>query len=158
MNDGVAILLERIKTNPEEFVFDDNHPFKESKWRKILDHYKDYLDPEDVKALKSEMNKLIQEKFTAKIMEELLDPKSEEQLTLDVSLMNTKRPNATVSAGTTPVRSSVTLNNINAIHNGGNWGTPLLDPLVQAHIDAHQQVLQKQKKHKTLFGRLFNYL
>ena len=174
MNDGVAILLERVKTHPEEFVFDDNNPFAESKWRKILDHYKDYLDPEDVQALKSEMNKLIQEKFTAKIMEELFDPKPEEQLTLDVASMNIKLPNATLSAGTTHARSSVTLNNTNTISNGGSWmtagvltsntnsltlGATTINESHLEHIKAHMEALQKQKKpHKTLFGKLFNYL
>lgn len=170
MNDGVAILLERVKTHPEEFVFDDNNPFAESKWRKILDHYKDYLDPEDVQALKSEMNKLIQEKFTAKIMEELFDPKPEEQLTLDVASMSIKRPNATLSAGTTHARSSVTLNGTNTITNVGTTltansltlgKTTVTDTQLHEllHMKAHVEALQKQKKpHKTLFGKLFNYL
>ena len=157
MNDGVAILLERVKTHPEEFVFDGNNPFAESKWRKILDHYKDYLDPEDVQALKSEMNKLIQEKFTAKIMEELFDPKPEEQLTLDVASMNIKRPNATLSAGTTHARSSVTLNNTNAV---GTWTTKTASGTLTSWEEREPLVNKKPvvKKQKTLFGKLFNYL
>ena len=157
MNDGVAILLERVKTHPEEFVFDDNNPFAESKWRKILDHYKDYLDPEDVQALKSEMNKLIQEKFTAKIMEELFDPKPEEQLTLDVASMNIKRPNATLSAGTTRGLYS------NGV--GGNATLLAQQQLQTEHMKAHIEALKVEdrtkllnKKATTIFGKLFNYL
>jgi len=156
MNDGVAILLERVKTHPEEFVFDGNNPFAESKWRKILDHYKDYLDPEDVQALKSEMNKLIQEKFTAKIMEELFDPKLEEQLTLDVASMNINRPNATLSAGTTRGLYS------NGI--GGNATLLAQQQLQTEHMKAHIEALRAEdrtkllnKKPTTIFGRLFNY-
>jgi hypothetical protein len=151
MNDGVAILLERIKTNPEEFKETTANPFSyTNKWLGLFSEYKDNLPEEDRKAFKEAFDAMKQEEFTAKVMEELLDPKSE-QLSLDLK-------GDIQRAGMTPVRSSVTLNNTNTIHNGGNWSTPLLDPLVQAHIDAHQQVLQKQKKHKTLFGRLFNYL
>jgi len=165
MNDGVAILLERVKTHPEEFVFDGNNPFAESKWRKILDHYKDYLDPEDVQALKSEMNKLIQEKFTAKIMEELFDPKLEEQLTLDVASMNINRPNATLSAGTTLAsslatsKSWVTAGLLTSNTNSLTLGSTTTSESHLEHIKAHVEALQKQKKpHKTLFGKLFNYL
>jgi len=100
MNRGVEILLERIKTNPEEFMFDDEKPFAESRWRKIISHYKPYLDEEDVKALETEINKHIQEAFTSAVMEELLDPKEEVQLTLNPSSTITT-PRGIRSAGVT---------------------------------------------------------
>lgn len=67
MNDGVAMLLERMKTNPEEFV-------GVGKWRLLIDAHIGYLDPEDQKALKHGLNVINQQRFTEEVMEELIDP------------------------------------------------------------------------------------
>jgi hypothetical protein len=101
MNKGVEILLERIKTNPDEFMFDDEKPFVDSRWRKIISHYKPYLEEEDVKLLDTEINKHIQEAFTSAVMEELLDPKEEAQLTLNPSSTTMPLRTGTLSVGTT---------------------------------------------------------
>lgn len=66
-NAGVALLLERMKTNPEEFTVGD-------KWSKILHDYKDFLEVEDRQALAEKINELMQQKFTEKVLEELVDP------------------------------------------------------------------------------------
>jgi hypothetical protein len=173
MNEGVQILIERVKTHPEEFVFEEQNPFKDSKWRNLIQHYKDYLPKEDVEALQGAINQVIQEKFTAKVMEELLDPKVEEQLTLNP--YSTSTGNVILGGGTTHARSSVAVNNVNAVHNGGltltNAGTGLTwassvnstSPAVnnQLHELLHMKAqldLEKQKKRETLYGRLKNYL
>ena len=143
MNDGIKILLERLKTHPEEFT-DDENPFSyEGKWMRIFEKYKHNLSKEDVGIFLEAFNNLRQEKFTAEVMAELLDPKEEEQLTLSVP----PRKSGTVSAGTTPAVPSITLS-----HNEH----------LRAHLDALQQeyanVFKEPKKpHKTLFGKLFNY-
>ena len=72
MNDGVKILLERMKTNPEEFYSDINE-----KWAHIINTYKPYLNDEDTKALEEELAKLMQQRFTEEIMEELINPTEE---------------------------------------------------------------------------------
>jgi hypothetical protein len=71
MNDGVALLLDRMKTNPEEFVPNNGS----SKWGSLISAYKEFLEPEDRQALSLGINKLLQQAFTEKVMEELVDPK-----------------------------------------------------------------------------------
>ena len=73
MNDGVALLLERMKTNPEEFVPNNGS----SKWGSLIAAYKDFLEPEDKQALHEGINKLLQQAFTEKVMQELIDPDDE---------------------------------------------------------------------------------
>jgi hypothetical protein len=70
MNDGVAMLLERMKTNPEEFVPNNGS----SKWGSLIAAYKEFLEPEDRQALIMGVNKLLQQAFTEKVMQELIDP------------------------------------------------------------------------------------
>jgi hypothetical protein len=68
MNDGVALLLDRMKTRPEEFV-------DGGKWAHIMNKHKDFLAVEDQQALTNGLNKLMQQQFTEKVMEELIEPK-----------------------------------------------------------------------------------
>lgn len=140
MNDGIKLLMERVKTHPEEFVFDERDPFKESRWRKLIDHYKEYLEPEDVDQLKGEINKLVQEKFTEAIMEELLDPKVEEQLSLN--------PYSTKTVPFSWVNSSVSTSTVS-----------LKDHMLShmGWLDKEEKAKKQGKEHKTLFGKLFNY-
>jgi hypothetical protein len=73
MNDGVALLLDRMKTNPEEFVGEGVY----SKWSDLFSMYKDSLEPEDIQAFESARKTLIQEHFTQAVIKELVDPKTE---------------------------------------------------------------------------------
>jgi NTP pyrophosphatase (non-canonical NTP hydrolase) len=79
MNDGVKILLERMKTHPEEFV--DQHWGGESKWGRLIDSYRPYLTKEDLEvfdaAYKDSVFKLMQQRFTEDVMEQLIDPPRE---------------------------------------------------------------------------------
>jgi len=131
MNDGVKLLLERIKTNPEEFT-------EGSKWSHLIQSHKMFLSEEDCKVLDDALNGLMQQRFTERVMKELLAPEEDDSL----GKWFTKHPNGTLSAGATLGGASLTITT---------------DPLVQAHIDAHNAVLKKEKKHQTLFGKLFNY-
>jgi hypothetical protein len=72
MNDGVALLLERMKTNPEEFIAGEGII---GKWNMLIREYETALNPEDVALFKQARNKLLQQQFTEKVMEELVDPK-----------------------------------------------------------------------------------
>jgi hypothetical protein len=72
MNDGVALLLERMKTHPEEFLGE-----RDGKWENLVYRFHQYLPPEDHETFKKELNKLMQQRFTEQVMEELVDPKSE---------------------------------------------------------------------------------
>ena len=65
MNEGVKILLERIKTHPEEFI-------KGGRWVSMLAEYRDYI-PDELEPIAVEMRKLVKEEFTKEVMKELLD-------------------------------------------------------------------------------------
>jgi hypothetical protein len=136
MNDGMKIILERMKTHPEEFKRTENSPFAyNGKWASLVGEYENSLPEEDIKAFKEAFNAMQQEEFTAKVMEELLDPKSE-QLELDLNLLKTPRMRMQ-QAGQTP---SVT-------------------PSLKQAITTLEEIKKEYepKKHKTIFGRLFNY-
>jgi hypothetical protein len=129
MNDGVALLLERIKTHPEEF---ESNVI--GKWSHIINSYKQYLEEEDCKALDKAINALMQQRFTEQVMEELVDPKSVSHNDYN-PLKDTRLGGATLGRF-----SGYSVEN-------------------QMHIDAHIKELKKLKeeKPKTLFGKLFNY-
>lgn len=138
MNEGVKILLERMKTNPDEFVGEAYAP---SKWGGLIMQYRDYLNEEDKKALNDALNELTQQKFTEVVMKELLAPEED-------SLGKpwyTKQPSVIPLGGQT---LGVTLNS--ALHpNTLQNVTITTDPLINKKPTV--------KKHKTLFGKLFNY-
>lgn len=69
MNEGVKLLLERIKTHPEEFM-------KGGRWINILAEYNEYI-PDELKPLTDEARKLVANEFTKDVMRELLDNKQE---------------------------------------------------------------------------------
>jgi hypothetical protein len=137
MNDGVKILLERMKTHPEEFVVEEGLP---AKWDNLIRSYETILDPEDIALFRQARAKLLQQQFTEKVLEELVDPKKSKWET--VGMVTSNMPLAT----TTPALSSLTLE-----------GSEHL----KAHLKALQQeyadVFNKPKEHKTIFGKLFNY-
>ena len=72
MNDGVRILLERIKTNPEEFYSNVN-----GKWSQIINGYIMHLNKEDRDILNDAIDKLMQQRFTEEVLGELIDPTEE---------------------------------------------------------------------------------
>ena len=160
MNKGVEILLERIKSNPDEFI-EEGALTRKSKWGSLIADYQHVLDAEDQEVLKKALNQMMQDRFTEKVMKELLDPKSETNPYL-------AQGGGMHLGGATRVGSSV--GNVNAVHNGGSWGTTgtntltignqTLDQETLEHMKAHLKYLKDQeqlKKPKTLFGRLFNY-
>ena len=161
-NAGVALLLERIKTHPEEFL-------DEGKWGTLINRYERYFSEEDAKALSNAIDGLMQQRFTEKVLEELVYPKS------DNWADNVMKSKGITSAGTTPggflgVRNTGAVTG--AVSVGGTWGTsPYTTKEVleaqkyqteqmRAHLDAHREFIKTtpvKKPHKTLFGKLFNY-
>lgn len=150
MNEGVKILLERMKTNPEEFAIGDGGFHTLSKWGRLIADYQTYLEPEDCEILKSAINKLHQQTFTEKVMKELLAPEEDGSLGKP---WYSKQGNITLSAGQTlgaySNTASLTLGTATLTD------TKLHELLhMKAQLESERQ---KQKKHKTLFGKLFNY-
>lgn len=70
MNEGVRILLERIKTHPEEFM-------KGGRWINLLSEYTEYI-PEELKPITEEVRKLVKDEFTRDVMKELLHAEEED--------------------------------------------------------------------------------
>ena len=68
LNAGVSLLLERIKTHPEEFTGGD-------KWLSLIKQYRLFLNEEDRNALETRLNELMQQAFTQKVLEELVTPR-----------------------------------------------------------------------------------
>lgn len=70
MNEGLKLLMDRMDTNPEEFI--SGKGSMRSKWRNIVEQYAAVLPKEDMKAYRAKLNQLISEQFTAEILKELL--------------------------------------------------------------------------------------
>jgi hypothetical protein len=133
MNEGVKILIERMKTNPEEFV--DNHWSGESRWGRLINSYRNYLDIEDLaifdSAYTATISKLMQQRFTEDVMTELLNPQEDDSLGKP---WYTKQ-NVMPLGGQTLQRKE----QVNAMK-----------------VQVRKKATLK-KEHKTVFGKLFNY-
>ena len=70
MNPTIEILLKRMESNPDEFT-------KDNRWSYIVGDFENYLSEEDKKAYFNGLSKLRLNQFHSRVMEELLDPKSE---------------------------------------------------------------------------------
>ena len=127
MNDGVAMLLERMKTNPEEFDVGYS-----TKWNQLINAYKELLEPEDQQTLTEGLKKLMQHRFTERVMEELIDPKSD---SLEELITAKRNANPTLLAQ-----------------------QQFQTEMMRSQLDlAKANKLETKNPHKTLFGKLFNY-
>ena len=165
MNAGVELLLKRMETHPEEFYIENQMRMGSSKWSNLWAMYHDYLSEEDRQAYIDGLKAVNQQRFTEHILEGLVDPKQSsgaENPYISPYLKNI------ASGGATPVRSSVVLNNTNAVAgttltaNSLTLGTATVTDTTLhelLHMKAQMELeRQKQKQHQTLFGKLKNYL
>jgi hypothetical protein len=133
MNEGVKILLERMKTNPEEFT-------TQEKWGHLIQSHKMFLNAEDAKALGDALDGLMQQRFTEKVMKELLAPEEDDDMG---KWFRANVTSATHSAGAIPAMASIPLDR-------------------KAQINAMKVQVRKKatlkKEHETVFGKLKNYL
>ena len=141
MNDGVAMLLERMKTNPEEFWTDNGFS---DKWSHLIHAYITHLSTEDREALNGGIDKIMQQRFTEQVMEELIDPKKS---SLEDTI-NQYQVKGMPSVGQTQGAYTANLQHQSAVE----------------HMKAHLEALKAEdrtkllnKKPTTIFGRLFNY-
>lgn len=70
MLDGMKIILERMKTHPEEFVNDIGIS---SRWENLVQHYHQVLTEEEKKAFNDGMHELRRQSFTARVLEVLME-------------------------------------------------------------------------------------
>jgi hypothetical protein len=107
MNKGVLILLERMSSNPDEFVPDVTGLYP-PKWRSTIlsvtmrmkggkdyDDQLSFLSDEEIKALWHKMQELQGELFTKKVMNTLLQESFTEELSS--SFAQTKNASCTIS-------------------------------------------------------------
>jgi len=138
MNEGVKILLERMKTNPDEFIAPLNTG--KSKWGYLIESYKSSLDAEDQQAIEDGYKKIHQQLFTEAVMRELLAPEEDDDMG---KWFRANVTSATHSAGAIPEIPSISLTSR------------------KTQINAMKVQVRKKatlrKEHKTLFGKLFNY-
>jgi hypothetical protein len=73
MNAGVEIILERIKTHPEEFCTKGGGRISNGKWSRVIDNYGGHLDQEDIDAINKAVDKIQQDNFTEEVMTILID-------------------------------------------------------------------------------------
>ena len=135
MNEGVKILLARMETNPEEFL-------DKGKWKSLIEGYASYLNPDDYKLIREELNKLHQQRFTEEVMKELLAPEEDDDMG---KYFKANVAHATLPATLTPSPS-----------------IPNISIERKAQINAMKVQVRKKatlkKQHETLYGKLKNYL
>ena len=173
MNEGVQILIERMKTHPEEFV--PEYDGGVTKWGNAIGQYRTYLTAEDNKALddawRETVVKAMQEKFTQRVMEEIVYPKSEQaERAHNQAISKTATVlNAVGSGGYTLSTNGIgqptwvsqpATGQASLSANTLTIGNQTLDEATLEHMKAHVEYLKKdkQKKHETLIGKLKNYL
>ena len=92
-NAGVALLLERMKTHSEEFAVGD-------KWTGLLQKYSVFLNEEDQRAISEKLNEIMQQKFTEKVLEELVGSKeSNLKQLLKAKMENNGNVSGTITVG-----------------------------------------------------------
>ena len=70
MIDGMKIILERMKTNPEEFV---NHLGLVGRWENIVQMNAEVLTDEEKRVFNKALTELKRENFTAKVLQTLME-------------------------------------------------------------------------------------
>ena len=71
MENGVKILIERLKTNPEEFV--------EGKWLATVRTYKEFMSAEDRVALEEALRPVFMDEFNKEILNRLMRAEQEQE-------------------------------------------------------------------------------
>jgi hypothetical protein len=70
MIDGMKIILERVKTHPEEFV---NDLGQISRWENLVQMYHHILTAEEKKAFDDALHELKRQRFTSRVLEILVE-------------------------------------------------------------------------------------
>lgn len=162
MNAGVELLLERMKTHPEEFT-------EQGKWVGIMQDIHKYAEKEESDTLNGALKALMMQKVTERVLEGLVDPKDS-----NLKELLKAKLNATPLGGATQGGYTLTTNgagqhawvsqsatgqtSINA--NSITLGQTTLQEQELQHMKAHLEYMKMQQasKHETMFGKLYNYL
>jgi hypothetical protein len=72
MNNGLKIILERMKTNPEEFALGDGYSFGGRRWSVLIQQYWEMLTEEEMTEYKRAMREINLEEFEKDVLRELM--------------------------------------------------------------------------------------
>jgi hypothetical protein len=128
MNDGVKILLARMKTHPEEFIYNPHEDA--NKWSVLLNSFRHCFTKEEINALDEGVRNIERDRFTQLVMTELLDPHEDAQQELD--LVRRYQQAKTTAASNTP-------------------------QILPGSITYTSEPLVNKKPTTTRFGRLYNH-
>jgi hypothetical protein len=84
MNDGLKILLERMDTNPEEFLIFSHS----NRWDTLFRRYEPYLTAEEKAGWVKKVTELNRQAFTNEVMKELLMADGEDEIEKAVKEMD----------------------------------------------------------------------
>jgi hypothetical protein len=104
MLDGIKIMLERMRTNPEEFQIPSLDNRRWWAWRDVISRYKDVINAEEMDLLNKKLREVNAKHFNKEILEVLMDD-SPEQIKINYSKAQYEPfGQATVKAQGTPVK------------------------------------------------------
>lgn len=108
MLSGVKIILERMKTHPEDFVYGED---RKHRWMRLVDHAisDKILTQEEHEALQAGLRECRREMFNGKVMKVLANEDNQEEERVELaSEMPTymTQPIATLQGGVTPLSSA----------------------------------------------------
>lgn len=142
--DGVKILVERMKTNPEEFAADYGKwdGLINNSWHEEATSWTAALNDTELKMLKEARRNIFREKFTAQVMKTLLKTDDAPTLTAKSTLV----PNTVYS----PYQNIVVANNSTGgggIGGAGTWVTTGTNTVVtDSMMERFEKVWNKYKK------------
>ena len=146
MNEGVKILLARMETHPEEFYTDDPYTVgRGTKWDNIIIRFRMHLNEEDGEALDTGLSKIMQQRFTEKVIGKLLDPHEDAQQEINFKTSGNVKAHIDLVKALQPqiLPSSIT------VTSGGSSLTS--EPLV------NKKPTTVKVRKPTTTGKLFNY-
>jgi hypothetical protein len=138
MNKGIEILLERMDSNPEEFVV--NATIGVNKWDRLLHNYASVLDKEDIEAYQAKLKQVAKDQFTAEVMKEILNPKPD----VNPYIATGTTLGTWGSTGTATATASLSASG-NLTTNSLTLGNQTLDAETLEHIKAHLDYIKKQE-------------
>ena len=115
MNTGIRILIERMKTNPEEWVM-MRTVGRRGRWEEVVARYWEYMTEEDQQAYTEARHSLIRDDFTEQVMKELAGANENNDTGLTSAALG--------STNITPFLGTVRINTITnqyEVYDGRNW-------------------------------------
>ncbi len=137
MNKGIEILLERMKSNPEEFVPD--YDGGTTKWGNFMQRYRPFLSKEDLEIFDAKHRETVfeymQGEFTQAVMKELLNPNPYTVIGTTLGALQPYTATAHLSSSGNLTTNSITLGN-----------TTLQEEKLKQILEQHDLALKHKKR------------